>query len=181
MTISMWLAMWILHLKPCSEILKEGTIRIPQVCFMKHINAIFSWWRVSINIIPWHKDRLIIIKYREIGLQASWGRVISNGSCRISLKIAGWRDTVIDCGWKSELLAFSTNRSWIFSLLQRWWGNIGIISIVSIALVEVATIVAKVGLIVIVIVVVIIPLIIMVSASFPISVVSIIGGPITTV
>ncbi|CAI8603994.1 unnamed protein product [Vicia faba] len=29
------------QLKPCSEILKEGTIRIPQVCSMTHINTVF--------------------------------------------------------------------------------------------------------------------------------------------
>lgn len=174
---------WLLQLKTHSEILKEGTVGVTQVCLMMHINTVFSRWRVSINLIPWHEDRLIIFKNRAAVLEDSWCGGITIGSCRRSLKITGRRDIIMDHGWNIVFMAFLPYRGWIFPPFQRWWNNIipKIIGMIGQGKIEGTTMVSKFRLVIVVNIKT--PGVIIVPASFSIvaaKVVFIIGGPVTT-
>lgn len=179
-TRSMRPAMWILQVKPHPKILNEGTVGVAQVSLVKYINTIFSWWRTSINLIPWHKHRLFIFKYRTIKLAYRWYRSIDIGPWRRFLKVnRGSGNIAVDSGRKIVFLVVFPTRSWMFSPFQRWRHNIvlNIVTVIKVVDISIETMFCPV-----VITNVIIPMMIVDPASLPVAmvVVSIKGGTTTT-
>lgn len=109
-----------LQLKPQSEILKEGAVGISQMHLTQGINTVFPWRGVSLNLVPWHKDRLIILQLRAVtftGRRRQGIGIESRGRARINGRRRG---TVVGIGQEIRSARISPSGRREFPPLPRW-------------------------------------------------------------